>query len=208
MKDFSFIHRFVPAPTSPIEARTLLMLHGTGGDENDLLDLGHAIDSGAAILSPRGKVMERGAPRFFRRLAEGVFDEEDVVRRARELAGFITAAVVHYDLRAEQLVAVGYSNGANIAAAMMLLGIAPFPKAILLRAMVPLSTLSPVTGIVAQVLISEGRLDPIAQPENGQRLEKLLRQSGAQVDLILQSSGHELTENDVTAARQWLESAT
>lgn len=152
--------------------------------------------------------MERGAPRFFRRLAEGVFDEEDVVRRARELAGFITAAVVHYDLRAEQLVAVGYSNGANIAAAMMLLGIAPFPKAILLRAMVPLSTLSPVTGIVAQVLISEGRLDPIAQPENGQRLEKLLRQSGAQVDLILQSSGHELTENDVTAARQWLESAT
>ena len=207
MKDSTFIHRFVPAAASQSGPRTLLLLHGTGGDENDLMDLGHAIDSRAAILSPRGNVIEKGAPRFFRRLTEGVFDEEDVMVRAHELAGFIAAAIAHYEIRVEQLVAVGYSNGANIAAAMMLLGIAPFPKAILFRAMVPLSTPNLATSHAAQVLISEGRLDPIAQPENGQRLEKLLQQSGAQVDLIFQSSGHELTENDVAASRQWLDSA-
>src|SRR5437764_10890889 len=133
MKDLGFIHRFEPAE-SP---RSLLLLHGTGGDENDLIDLGHAIDPGAALLSPRGKVLESGAPRFFRRLAEGVFDEADVVKRAEELANFVRAACGAYDIDPKQLVAVGYSNGANIAAAMILLGLSPFSRAILLRPMVP-----------------------------------------------------------------------
>ena len=206
MRELDFIHRFVPASSPARSARTLLLLHGTGGNEDDLLELGHAIDPEAALLSPRGKVIENGAPRFFRRLAEGVFDEADVLARAQELATFIKAAAAHYEIKIEHLVAVGYSNGANIAAAMMLLDIALFRRAILFRAMVPLSNPPITAGQAAQVLISEGRFDPIAQPDNAKRLEELLRQTGATVDLIFQSSGHELTENDVAAARQWLAS--
>src|SRR4051812_6899721 len=116
MSDSDFIHRFVPAPKNA-SSRTLLLLHGTGGNENDLLSLGHELDPTSALLSPRGKVLENGMPRFFRRLDEGVFDEKDVVRRANELADFISAATDQYEFDPEQLVAVGYSNGANIAAA-------------------------------------------------------------------------------------------
>lgn len=206
MSDLGFIHRFVPAPDGVNSPRTLLVLHGTGGNENDLLDLGRAIDPGAAILSPRGQVLENGARRFFRRLAEGVFDEADVVARAHELAAFIEAAGAHYEISAEQLVAVGYSNGANIAAAMILLGLAPFPRAILFRAMVPLSNPPSTATQARQILISEGRFDPIVSPENGKRLEEVLQQTGASVDLIFQSSGHELTGNDVSTAQQWLAS--
>src|SRR2546421_8125199 len=124
MNDFTY--QFIPGTGD----RTLLLLHGTGGNENDLLPLGRAIDPDAALLSPRGKVLENGAPRFFRRLAEGVFDEEDVITRAHELAQFIVAASDVYKFDLNDLVAVGYSNGANIAAAMMLLGIAKFTRAI------------------------------------------------------------------------------
>src|ERR1700759_4273866 len=114
MTDLSFIHRFEPGQSE----RTLLLLHGTGGNENDLLELGRAIDNSAALLSPRGKVLENGAPRFFRRLAEGVFDEADVVRRSHELAEFLKGAINQYRIDPNRLVAIGYSNGANIAAAM------------------------------------------------------------------------------------------
>src|ERR1700719_644111 len=113
MNDFTY--QFIPGTGD----RTLLLLHGTGGNENDLLPLGRAIDPDAALLSPRGKVLENGAPRFFRRLAEGVFDEKDAVARAHELAQFITAAAEAYKIDLNNLVAVGYSNGANVAAAMM-----------------------------------------------------------------------------------------
>ena len=116
---FRFVSgRFVAGQNS---RRTLLMLHGTGGDENDLLPIGRMLDPDSALLSPRGKVLENGAPRFFRRLREGVFDEEDVIRRAHELADFVASAVKENQLDAAQVVAVGYSNGANIASAMMLL---------------------------------------------------------------------------------------
>src|SRR5436189_1243554 len=121
-----FIYRFIPGKGE----RTLLLLHGTGGDEADLLPLGFAIAPDAALLSPRGRVLENGAPRFFRRLAEGVFDEKDVILRAHELAAFIDAASTQYRIDPKSLVTVGYSNGANIAAAMVLLGVAPFSKAI------------------------------------------------------------------------------
>jgi predicted esterase len=201
VSDLDFVHRFVPAESS---SRTLLLLHGTGGDENDLLDLGRAIDPGAALLSPRGKVLEHGSPRFFRRLAEGVFDEIDVMARARELAGFVQAAVVQYEIDAERLVAVGYSNGANIAAAMMLLGIAPFRNAILLRPMVPLSKIQPPDLKDARVLLSAGRLDPIAQPAIVEKLAALFRTAHAEVALQFQQSGHELIAADVAAARAWL----
>ena len=112
-----FIHEFVPGSSS----RTLLLLHGTGGNERDLIPLGRELDPNAALLSPRGKVLENGMPRFFRRLAEGVFDLEDLKYRTNELADFVTAAAQHYGFATDQLVAVGYSNGANIAASMLLL---------------------------------------------------------------------------------------
>ncbi|MDB6146374.1 MAG: Glyoxalase/bleomycin resistance protein/dioxygenase [Spartobacteria bacterium] len=203
MTELDFTHRFIPAKADRA-ARTLLLLHGTGGNENDLLDLGHAIDPDAALLSPRGKVLENGVPRFFRRLAEGVFDEADVIARARELADFVDAAVAHYEIDAKKLVAVGYSNGANIASAMVLLGIAKFPEAILFRAMVPLSQTSPVDLAGARILISAGEFDPIAQPDITKALAELFREGGADVTLKFQPAGHELTPRDVALARQWL----
>jgi predicted esterase len=202
MSDLGFTHRFVPAHST--SARTLLLLHGTGADENDLLDLGRALDPSAALLSPRGKVLENGAPRFFRRLAEGIFDEKDVVARAHELAGFVDSAATRYKIDLEKLVAVGYSNGANIAAAMLLLGVAPFSKAILLRPMVPLKppTLPELKGV--RLLLLAGQSDPIARPPIVIELEQLFRQAGAEVTLLFQPSGHELGPNDVVAAREWL----
>ena len=202
MSDPDFIHRFVPAPAG--SARTLLLLHGTGGDENDLLDLGQALDPEAALLSPRGRVLENGAPRFFRRLAEGVFDEKDVILRAHELADFIDAASTQYSIDPKSLVTVGYSNGANIAAAMILLGVAPFSKAILLRPMVPLRP-SPLPALKGgRVLLLAGQFDPIARPPIVTELEQLFRKAGAEVSLQFQPSGHELTSEDVEAAREWL----
>ena len=206
MSTTEFTHRYLPAPDGQKTQRTLLLLHGTGGDENDLIDLGRAIDPDAAILSPRGRVLENGAPRFFRRLAEGVFDEADVIARAHELAGFIKSAVTEYEIDPVHLVAVGYSNGANIAAAMMLLGVADLPRAILLRAMVPLAKVDLKPALKTTVLMAEGQFDPIANPDNGRQLAEMLRATGATVDLIFQPAGHELTGNDVMAARRWLAS--
>src|SRR5438045_782402 len=120
MNKLDFIHRFVPASAGST-ARTLLLLHGTGGNENDMIPLGRDLDPTAALLSPRGNVLENGMPRFFRRLAEGVFDEEDVIRRAQELADFVGVAAARYEFDSKRVTAVGYSNGANIAAAILLL---------------------------------------------------------------------------------------
>lgn len=181
----------------------MLLLHGTGANEDDLIDLGHEMDPSAALLSPRGKVLENGKPRFFRRLAEGVFDEEDVVLRANELAGFIGDAATRYQIDLNQLIAVGYSNGANIAAAMMLLGIAGFRGAILLRAMVPLSKID-VPKLNGSVLISSGQFDPIAQLPIAERLAGLFEEAGMEVTFRVQQAGHELTACDVAAAESWL----
>jgi phospholipase/carboxylesterase len=202
MIDVDFIHRFVPAKED--SPRTLLLLHGTGADENDLIDLGHALDPNAALLSPRGKVLENGRPRFFRRLAEGVFDEEDVIARAHELAQFIDDAAKEYKIDIDQLVAVGYSNGANIAGAMILLGLAKFSRAILLRAMIPLSKADVPNLKGSRVFISAGQFDPIAQVPIAQRLAQLLESAGAEVTLQIQPGGHQLTPSDLTDARDWL----
>src|SRR5437764_11992855 len=133
-----FMQQFVPAPDHG-SGRVLLLLHGTGGNENDMVPLGRDLDPAAALLSLRGKVLENGMPRFFRRLAEGIFDEEDVIRRANELADFIPAAAAKYAFDPGRLTAVGYSNGANIAAAVLLLCPGVIKSAVLLRAMVPLT---------------------------------------------------------------------
>jgi phospholipase/carboxylesterase len=200
MAELAFVHRFEPGTGS----RPLLLLHGTGGDENDLVPLGRMVAPDAPLLSPRGKVLERGAPRFFRRLAEGVFDEADVRSRAQELADFIAAAREAYDLAAP--VALGYSNGANIAAAVLLLRPEALDGAILLRAMAPLANPGTVGGLAGKsALIVSGANDPVAPPVNAARLKAMLEQAGARVEQRVLASGHELSQADVRFAREWLE---
>jgi phospholipase/carboxylesterase len=187
--------------------RTLLLLHGTGGNEHDLLPLGEMLAPDASMLSPRGKVLEHGMPRFFRRLAEGVFDEADLRRRASELADFVLASAQRYGFDPKQLIAVGFSNGANIASAMMLLRPEVLAGAVLIRAMVPLVP-DPLPSLNARVLISNGRVDPTVPPQETERLAALLRDSGANVTLAWQNSGHQLTQADVDTAREWLRQQT
>jgi phospholipase/carboxylesterase len=202
MRELTFSHRFVPGERPG--AHPLLLLHGTGGDEDDLLPLGRMVAPGAPLLSPRGKVLENGMPRFFRRLAEGVFDEDDVRARAHELADFINAAREHYRIAAP--IALGYSNGANIAAAVMLLRPAALAGGILLRAMTPLASPEAGQGLSGKaVLIVSGARDPIAPPANAARLEAMLERAGAQVDTRVLPGGHELSQADVTLAQQWLQ---
>lgn len=202
MTDLSHIHRFVPGNRH--EATPLLLLHGTGGDENDLLPLGQAVAPGASLLSPRGQVLEHGMPRFFRRLAEGVFDEDDVRGRADELADFVNDARKRYGLPAP--IALGYSNGANIAAAMLLLRPEILAGAILLRAMVPLSSPPAVNLAGKQVLIVSGKFDPIIPASNAQRLAATLADAGADVLHRILPIGHQLSQADLTVAQEWLQS--
>lgn len=202
MSEFEFIHRFVPGEVE--NGPVLLLLHGTGGNENDLLDIGGAVAPGAALLSPRGKVLENGMPRFFRRFAEGVFDVEDIKERAKELADFISECANQYNFDVRNVWALGYSNGANIAAALLLLHPEILAGAVLLRAMVPLvpEKLPDLKGV--RVLLSEGTHDPIVPADNAEELASLLLSGGAEVDLIWQAGGHGLTANDFAAARDFL----
>jgi phospholipase/carboxylesterase len=198
-QDLSFIHRFEPGTST---AAPLLLLHGTGGNETDLLPLGKGLAPDRALLSPRGKVLENGMPRFFRRLAEGVFDEQDVIKRAHELADFIVEASKAYKLA--KPVAVGFSNGANIAAAILLLRPEALSGAILLRAMVPLA--KPPQAELAQkpVLIISGASDPIIPASNAKLLVTMLKKAHADVSHETLPTGHNLTQNDVTIATKWL----
>ena len=200
MAKLSFIHRFVPA-TSPGKP-PLLLLHGTGGDENDLITLGEMVAPGAALLSPRGKVLEGGAPRFFRRLREGVFDEDDVRLRAGELADFVAEARAAYDLPAP--VAMGFSNGANIAAAIMMLRPEALAGAILLRAMPPLKEPPAVDLKGTPILLVSGASDPIIPVAGASRLAAVLTRDGAALRHEVLPGGHGLTQSDINLARGWL----
>lgn len=199
--DLSFIHRFEPA-TRP-EAPPLLLLHGTGGDEHDLLQLGRLIAPGSALLSPRGKVLENGMPRFFRRHAEGVFDEDDVRQRAHELADFIEAARAAYNIG--KPVAIGFSNGANIAAAVLMLDPEALSGAALFRPMVPLSDPPNADLSGTRVLMISGRHDPIVPHEDAAHLQSLLSERGAHVESHALPVGHQLSQADLTLARRWLQ---
>lgn len=196
----NFIHRFEPATQPGLPP--LLLLHGTGGDENDLVPVGRMVAPGAALLSPRGQALEAGMPRFFRRLAEGVFDEADLARRTHELADFIAAARERYGLPAP--VALGFSNGANIAAAMLLLRPEILAGAVLLRAMSPF--LKPPAAALAgkPVLLLSGGLDPIVPEENAALLAATLRQAGALLEHRTLPTGHGLSQADLGAVRDWL----
>jgi predicted esterase len=196
-----FIHEFVPGNSN----RTLLLLHGTGGNERDLIPLGRQLDPDASLLSPRGRILENGMPRFFRRLAEGVFDLEDLRTRTNELADFVAAAVRHYELAVNNVIGVGYSNGANIAASMLLLRPEIMHAGILFRAMVPLipDKLPDLSSV--RVWIGAGDQDPIVPASETQRLATLLRRSGADVTIRFANASHGLTSADIETARHWLD---
>ena len=196
-----FIHEFVPGKST----RTLLLLHGTGGNERDLIPLGRELDAEASLLSPRGKILENGMPRFFRRLAEGVFDLEDLQKRTHELADFVISAAAHYKIDNQQIVAVGYSNGANIAASLLLRHPKSLRGAILFRAMVPFVPQAPPDLKDVAVFLAAGRRDSMVDPAESERLQRLLESGGASVTLQWQPGGHELTQADLDAAKKWFQ---
>ena len=200
-QSLSFIHRFEPGadPTRP----PVLLLHGTGGDEDDLLPLGRLVAPGSALLSPRGKALERGMPRFFRRLAEGVLDEDDVRFRAGELADFVAEARAAYRLAAP--IAIGFSNGANVAAAMLLLRPATLSGAVLLRAMAPFREPPKVDLTGKPVLLLSGQSDSMIPAELAARLASTLADAGAVLERKVLPTGHQLSQADAALTKDWLD---
>jgi predicted esterase len=201
-----FIHRFEPAPVAG--EPTLLVLHGTGGDENDLIPLARLISPRAALLSPRGQVLENGMPRFFRRIAEGVFDLEDLALRTRELGAFVEGSAKAYGLDAGRIYAVGYSNGANVAASLMLSRPELLAGGVLLRPMVPFEPDTTPALDGKPVLLSAGRQDPIVPQGLTERLAALLQSGGADVTLAWQDTGHQLLRGELEAAARWFAAHT
>lgn len=203
-----FIHRFIPSNRKEAKAKTplatLLLLHGTGGNEEDMIPLGHEIAPEAAILSPRGKVLEAGMPRFFRRLAEGVFDIEDLKFRTNELADFIENASKLYSFDLEYMIAVGYSNGANIASSLLLLHSEILSTAILFRPMVPFIPDTLPNLISKNIFICAGEWDPIVPRQNTENLFDIFKKTHANVSIYWQKSGHELGQEEILSAKEWL----
>lgn len=222
MKSLDFKHRFISSPSQQNQntvnsgkeygpknnhpdTLTLLLLHGTGGNEDDLIQVGQMISSTASLLSPRGKVLENGMPRFFRRLAEGVFDLDDLKIRTKELADFVKEASRTYHFDMNKTIAVGFSNGANMAASLLLSYPETTRAAILFRAMVPFIPNSQPNLSDKRVLLSAGVFDPIVSESQTQNLFDLLEKSGAHVILKWQQSGHNLTESDILYSKKWLD---
>ena len=201
--DLGFIHRFEAGNAD----LTILALHGTGGDENDLLPLVKMLHPTANVLSPRGKVLEGGMPRFFRRLAMGVFDIEDLKFRARELIDLVDGAAAAYGFQRDRVVAVGYSNGANVAGAMLLMDPAALAGAALFHAMKPFDPerMPDLTG--RPVFLSGGRNDAMIPASETEALETILATAGAEVTMHWSPGGHELTHPEVEAAAGWMASS-
>ena len=200
--DLGFIHRFLPSEGQSPD--TLIVLHGTGGDENDLISLGQTVAPGAALLSPRGNVLENGAPRFFKRLAEGVFDPQEVRSRGEELARFIQAATNRYAIDPERIFALGYSNGANAASTVMFIRPGLIRGAILFRPMLVYEPEKSADLNGSSVFISAGRMDPIVPATSVEHLAELFRSARAKVTLKWQMVGHNLVPSEVSDAAAWL----
>lgn len=200
--DLGFVHQFIPATVPGLP--TLLMLHGTGGDEHDLLDLGRTLLPGAALLSPRGQVSEGGMARFFRRLAEGVFDQDDLRRRTDELARFLTDAAARYGFAAEGVIAVGFSNGANIAASLLLRHPTVLAGAILFSVMVPFVPDASPDLSGKPIFVGEGRQDPLIAAANAAQVVAILTDAGATVTQHWHDGGHTITREELRAAQEWL----
>lgn len=182
---------------------TFLMLHGTGGNELDLLPLAGVIDDEANVLSVRGNVLEQGMPRFFRRLSEGVFDEEDLIFRTNELNEFLNEAAEKYEYDRDNIIAIGYSNGANIAASLLFHYQHALKGAILLHPMVPRRGITLPDLANTSVFIGAGTNDPICSPEETKELQQLLQQANARVELHWENRGHQLTMGEVESAKEW-----
>jgi phospholipase/carboxylesterase/glyoxalase family protein len=201
--ELGYVYRFVEGDLSS-DGLTLLLLHGTGGDESDLIPLGQTLAPGAALLSPRGRVSENGMPRFFRRIAEGVFDQQDLRLQTENLAQFIDSAVQAYTLRPDRIVAVGYSNGANIASSVVLTRPHVLATAVLFRPMVPF--VPPTSPNLEQLdlFVAAGRRDTIAGPHETERLVQIFKNAGATVTTYWHNGGHELGQDDLVAATSWV----
>ena len=199
--DQNFKHIFIPGDT---RLPVLLLLHGTGGDEQGLVELGQFVSPGSPILSVRGKVLENGMPRFFRRLAEGVFDLEDLKFRTEELAAFILWARKEYGLSESDIYALGYSNGANIAASLLLSRPEILQGAILLRAMMPFEPAERPDLKSKKILMLSGLMDTIIPPDNAQKLAEILKESGALVDIRMKPTGHGLIQSDFADIKNWI----
>lgn len=202
--DLGFIHKFVPAQSGSSEKVTLLLLHGTGGDENDLLPLGNALWPGAALLGVRGKVLENGMPRFFRRFGEGVFDVDDLKSRTEELAKFIDDAAERYGFNKKKMIVVGYSNGANIGGSLILLHPHYLAAAVLFRAMLPFVPDMIRDFSHLSVFIGAGKSDHIVPSGQVEELGTLFESGGADLTISWSQGGHELGQDDIVAARNWL----
>lgn len=189
-----------------INKPTLLLLHGTGGNEKDLLALAGRVDQDASILSVRGNVLENGMPRFFKRLAEGVFDEEDLVFRTKELNEFLDEAAGRYDFDRDNIIAIGYSNGANIAGSLLFHYQNALKGAILHHPMVPIRGVEHPDLSGKNVFITAGTNDPICPPEESKELKLLLEMAGAKVEIHWEDRGHQLTDKEVEAASEWYSS--
>ena len=199
--DQDFKHIFVPGD---LHLPVLLLLHGTGGDETDLIELGKTVSPGSPILSVRGKVLENGMPRFFRRLGEGVFDLEDLEFRTNELADFIVQARLNYSFGNKPVIAIGYSNGANMAASILLSRPDILEGAILLRAMVPFESGIRPDLKDKRILMLSGLMDPIIPVENVTRLADILKGAGADLKFTIKPTGHGLIQSDITDVANWL----
>lgn len=186
-------------------APLLLLLHGTGGTETDLLPLVEMVSPGSSVLSVRGNVLENGMPRFFRRLAEGIFDEEDLIFRTKELNDFLDIAAEKYDFDRENVVALGYSNGANIAASLMFHFEGALKGAILHHPMVPRRGMTLPSLSDVPIFIAAGKNDPICPAQETGELLQLLQQAGATVDIHWENHGHQLTRSEVEAASSWFQ---
>lgn len=186
-------------PTKP----TLLVLHGTGGNESDMLHIAGRIDQDASVLSVRGNVLENGMPRFFRRLAEGVFDEEDLIKRTAELHDFLDEAAETYQFERDNIIAIGYSNGANIAGSLLFHYQNALKGAILHHPMVPRRGIELPNLEGKSIFIGAGSNDPLCSPEESVELQTILEKAGAKVHLHWENWGHQLTVSEIEAAKKW-----
>lgn len=204
-EELDFIHKFAAARDGGSDM-TLLLLHGTGGNEDDLIPLGISLAPEANILSPRGRVIENGMPRFFRRFSEGVFDIDDLKLQTHSLAQFTEQASATYGFDLDKIIAVGFSNGANMAASLLLLVPRLLSGAILFRPMVPLELAVKPDLSEVSVLLMAGRQDTIVPPSQPEKLSEILRAAGADVSIHWSDSGHGIMPEEVRQAQKWLES--
>lgn len=203
----AFQYRWVPSKRTPASPRTLLLLHGTGGDENDLLPIGEILDPAANLLSPRGRIDENGANRFFRRIREGVFDLENMKKETEALAAWLRLAAVEHAFDLEQIYAVGFSNGANMGASLLLRNPELLRGGFLMRAMVPFEPETPAALMGTRVLIASGEFDPLVSHDQAERLAAILVQGGADVEHLWLPVGHNLTRQELDHAHEWLQRA-